>query len=238
MWSFYEVEKITASLKELIPQVNIIEAKKNTPAAQNINRFKKEGGILIGTRNYGTGVNLPKKQLEKLFIVKLPFPIFTTKKWLDIKTQDKKFKTSFYHSAYKNAMIVAFRQWIGRLIRSKEDKGDLYILDSRYNNKRYIKNLEYWLDRMGVIQDEKIAYSTSACSVNTQKETSLKEKIKTAKIEEDIKEYLLAKTEDIIKYNMFPAPDPRKGEFSRDFMRRYSAFKKTDGANILKAANQ
>ena len=157
--SFYEVEKITEILEVLLPNINIISAKRNTPALQIIEEFKKNGGIAVVTRNYGTGVNLPKKLLEKLFITKLPFPIFTTKKWIDIKMQDKKFNTSFYHSLYQNEMFTVFRQWIGRLIRTEEDRGDLYILDSRYWEVKNHKTLEYWISKMSIIQKEYIVHN-------------------------------------------------------------------------------
>ena len=39
--SFYEVEKITEILEVLLPNVNIISAKRNTPALQIIEEFKK-----------------------------------------------------------------------------------------------------------------------------------------------------------------------------------------------------
>ncbi len=36
-----------------------------------------------------------------------------------------------------NEMLLNLKQWIGKLIRDCEDKGDLYILDSRVN-KNYL----------------------------------------------------------------------------------------------------
>lgn len=66
------------------------------------------------------------------------------------------------------------------------------------------------------------------------KKHKMLESIKHLKIDEDIKEYLLAEIKDIVKYNRLPAPDPRGEKFSRDFMRRYRTFKKDQGILLLK----
>lgn len=206
--SFYEAENINNILQELLPDENIIYAQKNIPSVQAINRFKKEGGILIGTRNFGTGVNLPKKELEKLFIAKIPFPIFTTKKWMDIKEADRKFNTSFYNYAYLSAMLITFRQWIGRLIRTKEDKGDLYLLDSRYYNKRYTQKIRYWLDRMGIIQKQELTYGHQENKTVDKSKQKLLDMINNIECSDEVKNYLLSKNSigDIIKYKTFPIP--------------------------------
>lgn len=225
--SFYEVDNLYVILKGILPDTNILFAQKNTPTAQTIARFKKEGGILIGTRNYGVGVNLPGSELEKLFIVKLPFPIFTTKKWLDIKERDKKFKTSFYYSSYKNAMITSFRQWIGRLIRSKTDKADLYILDSRYNNTKYNGDLLYWLERMGEVQEEMIVYLSNECLVRNTSSNNVFQIINSLGCEQDIKDFLVEKIEDILTYKKLPIPLDEK-VYSKDFRDRFRVFRKAN----------
>ncbi|WP_294961469.1 helicase C-terminal domain-containing protein [Sulfurimonas sp.] len=202
--SFYEVEQISSRLKTLLPNENIISAERNRPTSQVVAQFKKESGIMIGTRNYGTGLNLPKKQLEKEFIVKLPFPVFNTKKWLDIKEQDKKNNTSFYQSTYKNEMILNFRQWIGRLIRTKDDKGDLYILDGRYNDTRYMKTLKFWLERMGIIQKDLIIFDEENCQIKLSQDGLLKEFINSLDCEDDIKSFYHENIEKIKSTKKLP----------------------------------
>ena len=39
-------------------------------------------------------------------------------------------------------MLLNLRQWIGRLIRTPEDKGDLYILDSIVNKGNLKQKVE------------------------------------------------------------------------------------------------
>lgn len=228
--SFYEVEKITEILKILLPDINIISAKRNTPAVQVIEDFKKNGGIAVVTRNYGTGVNLPKKLLEKLFITKLPFPIFTTKKWIDIKMQDKKFNTSFYHSLYQNEMFTTFRQWIGRLIRTEDDIGDLYILDSRYWEIKNHKTLEYWISKMAIIQDTQIDYEfTEESKILNNIEEVVKRVIIDFENEhytDNIKQYLLDNIDYISKHKRLPLLTTNTMEFNKQVYKIKSLLEK------------
>jgi len=220
--SFYEVEKITEILKILLPDNNIISAKRNSPAVQVIEDFKRNGGIAIVTRNYGTGVNLPKKLLEKLFIIKLPFPIFTTKKWVDIKLQDKKFNTSFYHSLYQNEMFTTFRQWIGRLIRTEDDKGELYILDSRYWEVKNHKTLEYWISKMSIIQKERIEYIPNTTKHINIEEENILGKINCFKcdsFDESLKDYLIKNIEYISNHKKVPLLKSNSLELNKRLMK-------------------
>lgn len=135
---FLEVDAISDKLKELLPNVNILKAERKKSAVSVINEFKEKGGILVATRNYGTGVDLKGEKLEKLYIAKLPYPVITNKKWIDLKNYDKLSNTNMTFFLMENEMLLNLKQYIGRLIRSKEDKGDLYILDSRVH-KNYRK---------------------------------------------------------------------------------------------------
>lgn len=38
-----------------------------------------------------------------------------------------------YWFYYNNDMVINFRQAIGRLIRSPKDRGEIYILDTKFN---------------------------------------------------------------------------------------------------------
>jgi len=225
--SFYEAEQISKRLQALLDETVVIHtAQRNTPALQIIERFKKFGGILIGTRNYGVGLNLPRKQLEKLFIVKIPFPIFTTKKWLDIKESDMRLGTSFYYPAYNAEMIKTLRQWIGRLIRTFDDRGEIYLLDSRYHKKRYKAKIEYWLDIMSVLSVGTIK-TIAAQDGNT--ESYVEKKIVKVLVgidcDSDIREYLLDE-ENLVhmaKNRNFPIPLNHK---DKDFKKRMRDFRK------------
>jgi Rad3-related DNA helicase len=63
----------------------------------------------------------------------LPYPVIGNKKWIEMMRQDKLKGTNMSHFLMINEMLLNLKQWIGRLIRTSNDKGDLYILDSRVN---------------------------------------------------------------------------------------------------------
>jgi len=131
MGGFLEVESLYEYLNSKLPETNILKAQRKKSVYTIIKEFKEKGGILIGTRNYGTGVDLKEKLLENLYITKLPYPIIVNKKWMELKKVDKMRGTNYSYFMSEKEMLLNLKQWIGRLIRTEEDKGNLYILDSR-----------------------------------------------------------------------------------------------------------
>ncbi len=145
--SFEEVDLIAKHL-EARGVKNLIVAERGKSAYSKVKIFKEKGGILIGTRNYGTGLDLPGKQLTKLYITKLPFPVMNSRRFLDIK--EKSDAQAFFIG--KREMILNLKQWLGRLIRTSEDKGDIYILDSRMWDDKYFLSVKKTLERYGILK--------------------------------------------------------------------------------------
>jgi len=111
-------------------EVNIIYANTKEKPSQTLKRFKEQGGILFATKNYGIGISLEEELLEKLFILKLPYANHTTKKWQEIKAKS----LGKFYKEYMNEMLITFIQNLGRIARTKEDRGDVYLLDYGYHN--------------------------------------------------------------------------------------------------------
>lgn len=91
--------------------------------------------ILMGTRGFWQGVDIPGDDLQAIIIVKLPFavptdPIFASR--------SETFQDSFNDYAVPDA-ILRFRQGFGRLIRKQTDRGIVIVLDSRIHSSRYGK---------------------------------------------------------------------------------------------------
>jgi ATP-dependent DNA helicase DinG len=89
--------------------------------------------VLMGTRSFWQGVDLPGDELLGLVIVKLPFavptdPIFAAR--------SEAYSQPFEEYAVPDA-VLRLRQGFGRLIRSQRDRGIVAILDSRVTRKRY-----------------------------------------------------------------------------------------------------
>ncbi len=92
-----------------------------------------ERAVLLGTRSFWEGVDVPGEDLSVVVIVRLPFavpsdPVFAARAEL--------YDNSFMQYAVPDA-VLRFRQGFGRLIRSKRDRGVVVLLDNRVITKRY-----------------------------------------------------------------------------------------------------
>lgn len=140
--------------KKNYPEARTHYAKPSVKTSITLNNFREEGGILFATRNYNTGISLENKELEKLYIINLPFPIFTNLRWFSMKRDNP----SYYYMVYENEMLIALMQTLGRLQRTSDDKGDIYLLDNRYDNKKRKKlksKVFKILDFYGIVVDNK-----------------------------------------------------------------------------------
>lgn len=97
--------------------------------------FKQEGAqaVLLGTRSFWEGIDVPGPALQCVIIAKLPFdvpsdPIFAAR--------SETFENSFFEYSVPEA-VLRFRQGFGRLIRRGTDEGVVAILDKRVLTKRY-----------------------------------------------------------------------------------------------------
>jgi DNA polymerase-3 subunit epsilon/ATP-dependent DNA helicase DinG len=89
--------------------------------------------VLLGTSSFWQGVDIVGDALSVLVITKLPFqvptdPIFAAR--------SEQFTDPFHQYAVPNS-ILRFKQGFGRLIRSKQDRGIVVVLDRRLLSKRY-----------------------------------------------------------------------------------------------------
>ncbi len=92
--------------------------------------------VLLGTRSFWEGVDIPGESLSALVIIRLPFsvptdPIFAAR--------SETYKNAFNEYALPDA-ILRFRQGFGRLIRTRTDRGIVAIFDSRIVSKGYGKS--------------------------------------------------------------------------------------------------
>lgn len=108
------------------------------PRSQLITEFKKAiNPILFGTTSFWEGVDVQGDNLSNVIIVKLPFlvpndPIVSAIS----KKIEEEGGNSFFDYQLPEALIK-FKQGIGRLIRNKTDKGNIFILDNRMIKKNY-----------------------------------------------------------------------------------------------------
>jgi DNA polymerase-3 subunit epsilon/ATP-dependent DNA helicase DinG len=91
--------------------------------------------VLLGTRAFWEGVDVPGEALSVLVIVKLPFDVPTDP---IVAARSETFEDSFNQYSLPEA-ILRFRQGFGRLIRTQSDRGVVALLDRRVLTKRYGK---------------------------------------------------------------------------------------------------
>jgi ATP-dependent DNA helicase DinG len=89
--------------------------------------------VLLGTRSFWEGVDVPGPALSVLVIVRLPFDVPSDP---IIAARSETYEMPFDQYTVPEA-ILRFRQGFGRLIRTKSDRGVVAIFDRRILTKRY-----------------------------------------------------------------------------------------------------
>ena len=89
--------------------------------------------MLLGTRSFWEGVDVPGDDLSVLMITKLPFDVPSDP---IISARSETFENPFGEYTLPEA-ILKFRQGFGRLIRTQSDRGVVAILDRRMRTKQY-----------------------------------------------------------------------------------------------------
>lgn len=92
-----------------------------------------ERAVLLGTRSFWEGIDLPGDELRCLLIVRLPFAVPTDPL---VSARSAEFENAFRDYTLPDA-IIRFRQGFGRLIRRATDRGVVIVLDSRVWRKEY-----------------------------------------------------------------------------------------------------
>lgn len=102
---------------------------------QLVEQFRREDSrsVLLGTRSFWEGVDIPGPALTALIIAKLPFdvpsdPVFAAR--------SETYDSPFFDYSIPEA-VLRFRQGFGRLIRRTTDEGVVLVLDKRLVTKRY-----------------------------------------------------------------------------------------------------
>jgi ATP-dependent DNA helicase DinG len=120
--------------------INLLIQGEGIPRTKLLKAFKKDiNSVLFGLDSFWMGVDVPGEALSNLIITKLPFqvpdhPMIQAR----MELIDQEGGNSFLEYTLPEA-ILKFRQGIGRLIRNKNDKGIIAILDNRIITKSYGK---------------------------------------------------------------------------------------------------
>jgi DNA polymerase-3 subunit epsilon/ATP-dependent DNA helicase DinG len=125
---------ITPALAEA--GIQVYEQGEGASANTLLETFREaDKAILLGTKAFWEGVDIPGAALSILVIVKLPFDVPTDP---IVAARSETFDDPFNEYNLPEA-ILRFRQGFGRLIRTQSDRGVVVILDRRILTKRYGK---------------------------------------------------------------------------------------------------
>lgn len=129
-------------LQGTMSKTGLLEKFRETPNA-----------ILFATSSFWQGVDVRGEQLSCVIIDKLPFavptdPIVAARS----KFIDDNGGRSFFDYSVPQA-VISLKQGIGRLIRSKTDRGVIAILDPRLRTKSYGRDFLASLPRMRITAD-------------------------------------------------------------------------------------
>lgn len=113
--------------------ITLLAQNEGGSRQQLLEQFKTTPAVLLGTKSFWEGVDVPGKALQAVIIAKLPFdvpsdPIFAAR--------SETFGDPFFDYSIPEA-VLRFRQGFGRLIRRHDDEGVVVILDKRVMTKRY-----------------------------------------------------------------------------------------------------
>jgi DNA polymerase-3 subunit epsilon/ATP-dependent DNA helicase DinG len=134
--SYASLKATSKGITRALNQADILvyEQGDGSSRRQLMENFRgAERAVLLGTRSFWEGVDVPGEALSCLALARLPFavptdPIFAAR--------SETFEQPFMEYSVPDA-ILKFRQGFGRLIRTKTDRGIVAVFDKRLLTKQY-----------------------------------------------------------------------------------------------------
>ncbi len=134
--SYAALKKTAQAITGPLAREDIYVYEQGDGASPNalLESFKAtERAVLLGTKSFWEGVDVPGDSLSVVVLTKLPFDVPTDPL---IAARSEMYEDSF-NQYYLPEAILKFRQGFGRLIRTQSDRGVVAILDRRVLTKQY-----------------------------------------------------------------------------------------------------
>jgi ATP-dependent DNA helicase DinG len=128
----------TALAEDLAQQGIAMYCQGDMPRHQLLQKFRGDtASVLLATASFWEGVDVPGESLSSLILTRLPFsvpdePVFQAR----MEELEKQGKDPFY-SMQMPLAVLRFKQGFGRLIRSRQDRGVVLVLDKRIVTRSY-----------------------------------------------------------------------------------------------------
>jgi len=134
--SYAQLKKTAQAVTGPLAREDIFVFEQGEGASPNalLESFRTtDRAVLLGTRSFWEGVDVPGEALSVVVITKLPFGVPSDPL---IAARSELYEDSF-NEYYLPEAVLKFRQGFGRLIRTASDRGIVVILDRRVLTKQY-----------------------------------------------------------------------------------------------------
>ncbi len=134
--SYLQLNRVHDLMIERLPYPLLRQGDR--PQSQLLHEFRQTPhAVLCATSSFWQGVDVPGDALRAVLIDKLPFqvptePVVAAR----LNRLEEQGENSFLRYSVP-AATIALRQGLGRLIRSRKDRGILGVFDSRLRTRRY-----------------------------------------------------------------------------------------------------
>jgi ATP-dependent DNA helicase DinG len=138
--SYRDMQQVGGALREFFMEkdMNFLMQGEGAPRSKLLEQFKSTPrSVLFGTDSFWGGVDVPGEALSNVIITRLPFavpdhPLIEAK----LELIEERGGDPFTEYSLPEA-ILKLRQGVGRLIRTKGDRGIIVILDNRIVTRPY-----------------------------------------------------------------------------------------------------
>src|SRR5437016_2662905 len=138
--NYRDMQQVAGAMQKFFVEkgMNLLVQGAGAPRSKLLEQFKSTPrAVLFGTDSFWGGVDVPGEALSNVIITRLPFavpdhPIIEAK----LELIEERGGDPFTEYSLPEA-ILKLRQGVGRLIRTKTDRGIIVILDNRIVTKPY-----------------------------------------------------------------------------------------------------
>ena len=142
--SYDQLKRTSRAISPILANDDILVYEQGEGASAHtlLENFRlSDRAVLLGTRAFWEGVDIPGESLSVLVIAKLPFAVPSDP---IVAARAETFEDPFYQYSLPDA-ILRFRQGFGRLIRTQSDRGLVAVFDRRVLTKKYGR---YFIDSL------------------------------------------------------------------------------------------
>jgi ATP-dependent DNA helicase DinG len=138
--SYQTLNEVAQNIKPKVEQEGIallVQGKDGAPE-HLLRRFREDrSSILFGTDSFWEGIDVVGEALEILIVTRLPFDV-PTDPWIQARSEqiESQGGNAFRDFSLPEA-VIRLRQGVGRLIRTRKDRGVVMVTDSRMVNTQF-----------------------------------------------------------------------------------------------------